>query len=86
MDKSPQHRPDLHYFAMIQIGMEMAAPVALGVWLDHAWDCLPWLTVVGAVLGLALGLLEVSRIGSGGRKEKDADDVRKSQRPGDEEK
>ena len=52
--------------AMMQIGVEMAAPVGPGL---LARQCMlglfPWLTAVGAVLGLMLGLVEITRVGSG---------------------
>jgi F0F1-type ATP synthase assembly protein I len=83
MVENPQNRPDLGYFAMMQIGIEMAAPAALGIWLDTRWGSLPWLTATGAILGLVLGLVEVTRIGSKGGKEKNSDDVGKGQLPGD---
>jgi ATP synthase protein I len=39
-----------------QAGLEMVAPIGLGVGLDLAFGCLPWLTVTGAVLGFVGGL------------------------------
>lgn len=47
------------YAAFAQIGFEMAAPIALGVWLDirHGW--LPWGTAIGTVVGFVGGLLHV---------------------------
>ncbi|MCS6976955.1 MAG: AtpZ/AtpI family protein [Gemmatales bacterium] len=39
-----------------QIGLEMAAPIGLGVFLDLRWGTTPWLTVTGAVVGLVGGL------------------------------
>jgi F0F1-type ATP synthase assembly protein I len=44
------------YLALGQAGMEMMAPLALGLLLDHWLGTIPWLTVVGAVLGFAGGL------------------------------
>jgi hypothetical protein len=45
-----------YYFALSQVGMEMAAPIGLGVWADVSWHTLPWLTIVGAVVGLVGGM------------------------------
>jgi F0F1-type ATP synthase assembly protein I len=39
-----------------QTGMEMVAPIGLGVVLDRWLGCLPWLTITGAVLGFVGGL------------------------------
>jgi predicted Kef-type K+ transport protein len=44
------------YFALAQTGLEMAAPVALGAYLDSTFGWSPWATAAGAVLGLAGGL------------------------------
>lgn len=63
MADDPGKRRDLGYYSMIQIGLEMAAPVALGIWLDTMWGWLPWLTVSGAFLGFALGMVEITRVG-----------------------
>lgn len=45
-----------HYFALSQIGFEMAAPIGLGYLLDSWLNLIPWLTIGGAVLGLVGGL------------------------------
>ena len=42
-----------------QIGMEMAAPVALGVLVDWWLGTLPWFTIVGALLGPTLGFIHL---------------------------
>jgi len=39
-----------------QIGLEMAAPIGLGWFLDFRLGTTPWLTVAGAILGLVGGL------------------------------
>ncbi len=39
-----------------QIGLEMAAPIGLGFFLDLRLGTVPWLTVAGAVVGLVGGL------------------------------
>ena len=44
------------YLAIGQVGLEMAAPVALGVLIDSYFRCSPWAAVVGAVIGLVGGL------------------------------
>ncbi len=54
------HRPDPRevgrYFALAQVGLEMAAPIALGAFLDARLGWAPWGVVVGAVLGLVGGM------------------------------
>ena len=47
------------YYALAQVGFEMVAPIALGLWLDSVFDSRPWLVVIGAVLGLAVGFLHL---------------------------
>jgi len=51
---------DSHKFGLAlllgQTGMEMVAPIGAGVLLDHWLKTLPWLTVIGAVVGFVGGL------------------------------
>ena len=44
------------YVAMAQVGMEMAAPVAVGALLDHYFGWSPWGIVGGAIFGLVAGM------------------------------
>jgi len=44
------------YFALSQVGMEMVAPIGLGLALDYWLGSSPWCAVVGAVLGFVGGL------------------------------
>jgi F0F1-type ATP synthase assembly protein I len=44
------------YFALAQTGLEMVAPIAIGVVLDSYFGWTPWATAAGAVLGLVGGL------------------------------
>src|SRR5262245_15568427 len=44
------------YLAMGQVGMEMVAPIVLGLFLDHHFGWQPWCTVVGAIIGLVGGV------------------------------
>ncbi|MBV8487963.1 MAG: AtpZ/AtpI family protein [Planctomycetaceae bacterium] len=46
------------------IGLEFALPACLGFGLDRWWRTSPWLTVIGAFLGLGIGMLHVIRLGS----------------------
>jgi F0F1-type ATP synthase assembly protein I len=45
-----------HYFALSQVGLEMAAPIGVGYLIDLWLGSLPWVTIGGAVLGLIGGL------------------------------
>jgi len=47
------------YAVLGQVGLEMVAPIVLGLVLDNQLDWAPWGVVVGAVLGLALGLFHL---------------------------
>jgi F0F1-type ATP synthase assembly protein I len=44
------------YLAISQVGLEMVAPILLGLALDHYLGWSPWGVVVGAGLGLVGGL------------------------------
>jgi ATP synthase protein I len=44
------------------IGIEFALPAVLGFGLDRWWNTIPWLTLAGAVLGLAMGMTHVFRL------------------------
>ena len=48
--------------ALSQIGMEMVVPIGLGLVIDYYFGCLPWATVVGAVLGLIGGLAHLVQL------------------------
>jgi F0F1-type ATP synthase assembly protein I len=43
-------------WALGMVGLEMVAPIVVGLWLDNSLGWSPWGVTVGAVLGLALGL------------------------------
>ena len=44
------------YFALSQIGLEMVAPIGLGLALDYWLGSSPWGAVIGAILGLLGGM------------------------------
>ena len=52
----PDSREFGKYFAFAQVGLEMVAPIVVGVLIDNYFDSAPWGVAVGAVLGLAGGL------------------------------
>jgi ATP synthase protein I len=43
-------------FALSQVGMEMVAPIAVGLFLDNRYGWSPWGVVVGVLLGFVGGL------------------------------
>jgi F0F1-type ATP synthase assembly protein I len=52
------------YVSLAQVGLEMVVPVVVGLLLDRylAWH--PWGVAVGAILGLATGLLHLVALAS----------------------
>jgi F0F1-type ATP synthase assembly protein I len=63
MVPGPSKRDDLgHYLALGQIGMEMAAPIGIGVLVDYWLGWQPWCTVAGACIGLVAGLVLLVRM------------------------
>ncbi|MBY0525992.1 MAG: AtpZ/AtpI family protein [Gemmataceae bacterium] len=47
------------YVVLGQVGLEMVAPVVLGLLLDHWLEWMPWLTVSGALVGLVGGVMHL---------------------------
>jgi F0F1-type ATP synthase assembly protein I len=45
-----------YLLALSQVGVEMVVPIGLGVGLDVWLGTLPWITVVGVLLGLFGGI------------------------------
>jgi F0F1-type ATP synthase assembly protein I len=48
------------YLALANVGLEMVAPIGIGVALDYYLDWSPWGAAGGAVFGLVLGLYHVT--------------------------
>jgi F0F1-type ATP synthase assembly protein I len=59
----PEGQPDPkelgYYFTLAHVGLEMVAPMGLGIALDHYFGWTPWATVVGVVLGFTGGLVHL---------------------------
>ena len=49
-----------YYLSLAQVGMEMAAPIGLGLVLDHYLNWSPWGVVGGAVFGLVAGIAHLA--------------------------
>ncbi len=50
------------------VGLEFALPPLAGVGLDRWWGTSPWATVIGAVLGFAVGMMHLLRVAREGTK------------------
>jgi len=50
------------YVTLSYVGLEMVAPVLLGLYLDHQFDWMPWGTIGGAVFGLVGGMMHLIAI------------------------
>jgi F0F1-type ATP synthase assembly protein I len=49
-----------YYLSVAQVGMEMAAPIGVGLILDRYLGCSPWGVVGGAVFGLIAGVAHLA--------------------------
>ncbi len=47
------------YMTLSQVGLEMVAPIGLGLAVDHFLGWSPWGVIVGAILGFAVGLVHL---------------------------
>jgi F0F1-type ATP synthase assembly protein I len=65
--------------ALSQVGLEMAAPIGLGYLADRYLGWLPWLTVLGALIGLVGGMAHLLFLLR--QTEKDAEDEAPGGRP-----
>jgi F0F1-type ATP synthase assembly protein I len=48
-----------HYLGLAQVGLEMVAPIVLGLVLDHYAGCGPWGVIGGAIFGLVGGIVHL---------------------------
>jgi F0F1-type ATP synthase assembly protein I len=44
------------YYGLAQVGLEMVAPIGIGLAVDYLFGWLPWATVVCAVVGFVGGM------------------------------
>ena len=47
------------YLTLAQVGVEMVAPMIVGLAIDHYANTGPWLTVAGLILGFVGGLAHI---------------------------
>ena len=47
------------YMTLSQVGLEMVAPIGLGLLVDYLLGSSPWGVILGAVLGLVGGLVHL---------------------------
>lgn len=47
------------YFALGQAGIEMVAPLGIGLWLDYQFGWGPWGLIVGALVGFVGGTVHM---------------------------
>lgn len=60
MPGPPQYTRELGYYvALAQVGMEMAAPIGLGLVLDYYLGWAPWGVIGGAIFGLVGGFVHL---------------------------
>ena len=50
------------YMALSQIGLEMVAPIVLGLVLDHFLGWSPWGVIVGVVVGLTGSFVHLTAV------------------------
>jgi F0F1-type ATP synthase assembly protein I len=55
----PEGREIAFYYSVAQVGVEMVVPIGVGLAIDYRFGLLPWATVVGAVVGFAVGILHL---------------------------
>ena len=59
MTQPPDSREMSYYFALSQIGLEMVAPMGIGLLLDYWLGWMPWATIIGLVLGFVGGMIHL---------------------------
>ena len=48
-----------YYLSLAQVGLEMVAPLFLGLVIDYYVDSSPWFTIAGVVLGFVGGVTHI---------------------------
>jgi hypothetical protein len=55
-----------YYVTLAQVGLEMVAPLLLGIWLDYSFGWRPWATLAGVLFGFVGGLVHLILLGNRG--------------------
>lgn len=58
----PDRNDMARYAALSQIGLEMVAPIIVGLVIDHYLGSTPWGVIAGAVLGLVGGFVHLVQL------------------------
>jgi F0F1-type ATP synthase assembly protein I len=58
-DDAPDAKEMGYYLSLAQVGMEMVAPMGVGIAIDYYFETKPWATVIGAVFGFTAGLFHL---------------------------
>jgi F0F1-type ATP synthase assembly protein I len=58
-ERLPDRKEMSRLYAIAQIGMEMVAPIGVGLAIDYYFDWLPWATAVCAVMGFIGGMVHL---------------------------
>jgi F0F1-type ATP synthase assembly protein I len=58
-DRPPDSRELGYYFTLAQVGLEMVAPLIVGLVLDYYLDTGPWLAVGGIIIGFIGGITHI---------------------------
>lgn len=51
-----------YYFTLAQVGVEMVAPLIVGLVIDYYLDSSPWFTISGVVFGFVGGILHIVHV------------------------
>jgi F0F1-type ATP synthase assembly protein I len=69
------------YFTLSQVGLEMVAPIVVGVLLDRWLGTSPWCVAGGAALGLVVGLVHLVKLSNPEGPQAKGDDTKPESRP-----
>jgi F0F1-type ATP synthase assembly protein I len=69
------------YLAIGQVGLEMVAPILVGLFADRWWGSEPWGTVIGAGVGLVGGLAHLIHLTNKESKPPDKDSPPRQEAP-----
>jgi hypothetical protein len=59
LPSSPDGKDLGRYVVMGQVGLEMVAPIGIGLAVDYYLGCAPWGVIIGTVVGFTGGLVHL---------------------------